>query len=58
MEMKDIRDVLLLAVKGRYSAREIASDVAISHQSVTRYLAKIETAGLSIESALQIDDKT
>ena len=55
--MKDIRDMLALAAKDRYSAREIAASLGISHQSVTRHLSRIAEAGLGIEQACELSDE-
>ena len=57
VDMKDIRDMLALAAKDRYSAREIAASLGISHQSVTRHLARIAEAGLGVEQARELTDE-
>ena len=57
VDMKDIRDMLALAAKDRYSAREIAASLGISHQSVTRHLSRIAEAGLGIEQACELSDE-
>ena len=57
VDMKDIRNMLALAAKGRYTEREIATSVGISHQSVIRHLDKLAKAGLSIQEACELDDE-
>ena len=56
LEMNEIRNILTLLSKESYSAREIASALSISHQSVGRYLKKIGDAGLSVSEAANLGD--
>ena len=55
--MNEIRNILALLSKESYSAREIASALSISHQSVGRYLKRISDAGLSVNEAAALGDE-
>ena len=57
VDMKHIRDMLALAASDRYSTREIATSLEVSHQSVTRHLAWIAKAGLGIDRAMELTDE-
>jgi hypothetical protein len=57
LEMNEIRNILALLSKEFYSARETASALSISHQSVGRYLKRISDAGLSANEAVALGDE-
>jgi transcriptional regulator with XRE-family HTH domain len=51
-----VRAALALAWKDRYSQREIAEAVGISHQRVGRYLRPINDASISLSDVLALND--
>ncbi|MGC8466102.1 MAG: helix-turn-helix domain-containing protein, partial [Acidimicrobiales bacterium] len=56
LPLHEVRAALALALKDGYSQREIAVAVGISHQSVGRYLRRINDASISLSDVLALDD--
>jgi transcriptional regulator with XRE-family HTH domain len=56
LPLHEVRAALALAMKDRYSQREIAEAVGISHQRVGRYLRRINDASISLSDVLALND--
>lgn len=54
--MRKIREILRLGLSRKWSNREIARSLSVSHATVARYIALADKAGLTYEKAQGMDD--